>query len=127
MLERTIKESWTSEDVAQLKKILGRLSQSAKPFYEQCELWVTQSEKERAEARERGEAEPENAPKVPFGLSDYGDKFEFDKALETLREDELYSRVTCKICSDFPIEPLITTVRSFSALGLFWLIILMLE
>jgi hypothetical protein len=58
MLERTIKESWTLEDVSELKARLSRSGgggdgMSRKPFYEQCKVWVEQSEKEREEKRER--------------------------------------------------------------------------
>jgi hypothetical protein len=63
MLERTIKESWTLEDVSELKAKLSRLNgggdaMSRKPFYEQCKVWVEQSEKEREEKRERFVAYP---------------------------------------------------------------------
>jgi hypothetical protein len=57
MLERTIKESWTLEDISELKAKLARLGggdlMSRKPFYEQCKVWVEQSDKEREEKRER--------------------------------------------------------------------------
>lgn len=62
MLERTIKESWTLEDVAELKSRLARLRRGEglkKPFYEQCQIWVQDAEKKRQEKRreaeERGE------------------------------------------------------------------------
>ncbi len=38
MLERTIKETWTMEDVQELRIQLQKISSNAKPFYEQCEL-----------------------------------------------------------------------------------------
>lgn len=36
MLERTIKESWTLEDVNELQQKLARLKGDTRPFYEQC-------------------------------------------------------------------------------------------
>ena len=110
MLERTIKESWTAEDVAELNSKLTRLSANAKPFYEQCKVWVEESEAEREAARARGESVAEPGEVMPFGRSDFGRSFELDKALTTLSEKELYSRVTCSICSDVPIQPTQTSV-----------------
>ncbi|PQE14945.1 dna repair rad5 protein [Rutstroemia sp. NJR-2017a WRK4] len=107
MLERTIKESWTSEDVDQLNRQLSRVSASAKPFYEQCKVWVAQSEEERRIARENGQEDTDTTK--PFGISEFGSKFQFDKALDTLNHEELYSRITCNICSDVPTSPLITS------------------
>lgn len=107
MLERTMKESWTTEDVEALRKELAKYSNSNVPFYEQCKLWVSQSEEERAEARARGE---EGAEAIPFGLSKFGESFQFDKALDSLNDEELYNRITCHICSDVPNQPIITSV-----------------
>jgi hypothetical protein len=108
MLERTIKESWTLEDVDQLSRQLSRFSSSAKPFYQQCKIWVAQSEAERKIARENGQGDSEKTK--PFGISEFGSKFQFDKALDTLNHEELYSRITCNICSDVPANPVITSV-----------------
>ncbi|RAL65691.1 hypothetical protein DID88_005359 [Monilinia fructigena] len=55
MLERTMKESWTTEDVELLRGELKRQGVSRIPFYEQCKLWVAQSEEGRAAAKARGE------------------------------------------------------------------------
>ena len=56
MLERTIKEAWTLEDVNELKDKFEKLgARGVKPFYEQTKVWVQESEQVRAEARERGE------------------------------------------------------------------------
>jgi hypothetical protein len=73
MLERTIKESWTLEDVCELKAKLSRLSgggdtMSRKPFYEQCKVWVEQSEKEREEKRERYVTYPSRSHSQFFDL-----------------------------------------------------------
>jgi hypothetical protein len=109
MLERTIKESWTLEDVAELKSRLARINaQPNKPFYEQCKLWVEQSEERRAAARERGEEED---VMIPFGQGNFGHKFSMDKALKTLNEKALFERVTCSACSDVPDNAVKTDVR----------------
>ncbi|TGO88669.1 hypothetical protein BPOR_0148g00020 [Botrytis porri] len=105
MLERTMRESWTTEDVERLRKELGKFKDSNVAFYEQCKLWVTESEEERAEAIARGE---KGAEAIPFGLSKFGESFKFDSALDSLNEAELYTRITCHLCSDVPNEPVIT-------------------
>ncbi|KAI9051714.1 hypothetical protein LZ554_004754 [Drepanopeziza brunnea f. sp. 'monogermtubi'] len=104
MLERTIKESWTTEDLHELQSGLGKLKNNARPFYEQCKVWVEQSEARRNERRDRGEDVPDDEM-LPFGRSDYGREFNMEKVLKTLNEQELYGRVTCSICSDLPIDP----------------------
>jgi len=116
MLERTIRESWTSEDVHELQTRLKQRKKDQTPFYDQCKIWVCQSEEERKkaqEAKERGEAVPESLETMQFGRSDYGHKFRMDKALVTLGEKELYSRVVCCLCSDIPSVPTATDVRLF--------------
>ncbi|PBP21187.1 hypothetical protein BUE80_DR007992 [Diplocarpon rosae] len=109
MLEHTIKESWTLEDLQELTLRLRKLKDApnSRPFYEQCKLWVEQSEARRAERRQRGEVVPDEEM-LPFGRSDYGHNFNMEKALKTLDEEELFKRVTCSICSDFPMEPMRT-------------------
>jgi hypothetical protein len=113
MLERTIKESWTLEDVAELKSRLARLkaTSTSKPFYEQCQLWVEQSEKRRKAARERGEEED---VMLPFGQGSFGHAFSMDKALKTLSEKELFQRVVCSTCADIPDKAVKTDVSLFS-------------
>ncbi|KAL2066010.1 hypothetical protein VTL71DRAFT_2081 [Oculimacula yallundae] len=103
MLERTIKESWTMEDVQELKKLLGKFQTNGKPFYEQCKLWVETNEAHRAAARARGENVADDEM-LPFGHSNYGHEFDISRALKTLNETELYERVTCSICADVPIN-----------------------
>jgi hypothetical protein len=109
MLERTIKESWTLEDINELKSRLTRLKSTTtpKPFYEQCKLWVEQSEAKRKEARERGEEEDFM---VPFGQGTFGHAFSMDKALKTLSEKELFKRVVCSSCADVPEKAVKTDV-----------------
>ncbi|TGO11526.1 hypothetical protein BTUL_0107g00100 [Botrytis tulipae] len=108
MLERTMRESWTTEDVERLRKELGKFKDTNVAFYEQCKLWVTESEEERAEAIARGE---KGAEAIPFGLSKFGESFKFDSALDSLNEEELYTRITCHLCSDVPNEPVITDMH----------------
>ncbi len=113
MLERTIKESWTLEDVTELQSRLSRMThETNKPFYHQCKVWVEDAEarrKARAEALERGESVPElgegdgeDIEELPFGQGDFGYRFNMDKAINTLSEKELYNRVVCSKCADFP-------------------------
>jgi hypothetical protein len=112
MLERTIKESWTSSDVNELLVRLKALGKSNQPFYEQCQVWVTDSEEERLAAIERGEEVPDGET-MRYGIGDYGHHFEMTKALKTLSEEDLYSRVTCSLCSDLPRHPMLTDVSFF--------------
>jgi hypothetical protein len=116
MLERTIRESWTSEDVNELRRRLNRLKVvSSLPFYEQCRLWVSQGEEERKasqEARDRGEDVPQTLGAMPFGIGNYGHAFSMDKALRTLNDKNMWERVTCAICSDIPMQPTTTDVIS---------------
>lgn len=89
MLEQTIREAWTLEDVQELKLRLSRInSAELTPFYKQVEVWV-------------GERD-ENSPILPFGKGDFGHAFSMGPALDMLNEEEMMKRVTCGICSDFP-------------------------
>lgn len=117
MLERTIRESWTSSDLKELRTRLKSLGKISIPFYEQCQVWIKQTEEERQAARDRGE-DPneqgvEQGESMRFGAGDYGHSFEMGKALKTLSEEEAYSRVTCSLCSDLPRSPQVTDVSSF--------------
>lgn len=38
MLEKTIRESWTLEDIEELKSKITRLGRNAAPFYKQCKV-----------------------------------------------------------------------------------------
>ncbi|RDL39913.1 uncharacterized protein BP5553_04253 [Venustampulla echinocandica] len=105
MLERTIKESWTSDDVAELKDKLSQLNSSPthRPFYEQTRVWVNEAEASRAKSS-AGEGIPEG--QLSFGRGSYGTNFNMDKALEMLSEKELYASINCGICQDVPQEPM---------------------
>jgi hypothetical protein len=108
MLERTIKEAWTLEDVSELRIKLERLgARGARPFYEQTKVWVQESEEVRAAAAAKGET---IGPLLPFGRGSYGDRFDMDKAINTLDEKELHLRVNCGICSDIPEDSMETDV-----------------
>lgn len=115
MLERTIKESWTSEDLNELRRRFARLHKTNgdTPFYKQCKVWVSHSEADRRNqaAIEKGDKPPEMLEVMPFGRGDYGHRFRIDKALATLKSEALYERVICAICSDFPTQPNVTDVR----------------
>jgi hypothetical protein len=47
---------------------------------------------------------------MPFGISTFGHEFNIDKALKTLSEKDMYSRVTCSLCLDLPRQPMMTDV-----------------
>lgn len=113
MLERTIKESWTLEDVSELRVRLDSISNAnSKPFYEQCKVWVEKSEEERQAARDRGEE------MLPFGRGEYGHVFTMEKALSSLSERQLFDRVVCGHCADVPMDATKTDVSSTSLLFL---------
>ena len=54
---------------------------------------------------------------MQYGIGDYGHHFEMTKALKTLSEEDLYSRVTCSLCSDLPRHPMLTDVSTFIRLS----------
>ncbi|PMD36328.1 hypothetical protein L207DRAFT_435119 [Hyaloscypha variabilis F] len=123
MLERTIKETWTLEDVAELKAKLSRLRRdpnSNRPFYEQCQVWVEDATARREAARraaeERGEeyvegmemGVGEDSEEMPFGQGNFGHRFSMQEALKTLSEKELFKRVLCSACADVPDKPMRT-------------------
>jgi hypothetical protein len=119
MLERTIKESWTLEDVAELKSGLSRLrrdsnSDSNRPFYEHCKVWVEDAELRRKAVESGEESIGEDFEELPFGQGDFGHQFSMKGALKTLSEKELFKRVTCSMCADMPLEPMKTDVSVFS-------------
>jgi hypothetical protein len=113
MLERTIRESWTSSDLKELRARLKALGKHNVPFYEQCNVWIKQTEEERQAAID-GYEDPNTAcgESMPFGAGDYGHSFEMGKVLKTVSEKEAYSRVTCSLCSDLPRSPVVTDVSS---------------
>jgi hypothetical protein len=109
LLESTIKDSWTPEDVQRLKDGLAKLSDDHTPFYDQCAAWVKQSEEERRalkEAKKRGDAIPERVEIMPFGSSDFGHCFAMGNALDSIGEEE----VVCGICGYVPHDPRKTSV-----------------
>ena len=94
MLERTIRDMWSIEDVQALRLRLSRLNDegSSGPFYEQVKVWVGQP------------SISDETTVLPFGQGDFGHSFKFGKALDTLNETEMMERLTCGICSDFPVN-----------------------
>ena len=116
MLERTIRESWTAADVKELRTKLKSVGKMNVPFYEQCQIWIKQTEEERQAARDRGEDPDqigvEKGEAMRFGAGDYGHSFEMGKAIKTLSEKEMYARVTCSRCSDLPRSAVVTDVSS---------------
>ena len=117
MLEKTIKECWTSSDLKELKDRLNMLAKVNVSFYKQCNVWIEQTEEEREAATARGENFEQNGISsgeiMRFGISDFGHSFEMNKALKTLKEEDVYSRITCALCSDIPHSPMLTDVSPF--------------
>ena len=133
MLERTIKESWTLEDVAELNAKIKRLHRdnaSKRPFYEQCQIWVKDAQAKRDAARKAAEEKGEeyiegmemgvgeDDEEMPFGQGTFGHRFSMQEAMKTLSEKELFRRVVCSTCSDVPVNPHKTDVRPLSVLPL---------
>jgi hypothetical protein len=125
MLERTIKESWTLEDVAELKSGLSRLRRDSnsvnRPFYEHCKVWVEDAELRRKAAKSGKESIgemgiSEDFEELPFGQGDFGYQFNMKGALKTLSEKELFKRVICSMCADVPVEAMKTDVSVFRLL-----------
>ena len=109
MLEQTIREYWTAEDLQKLKHAVSRFSNANTPFYKQCESWAAKPRKGRNAAGENGKHASES---MPFGTSDFGHSFKMDKALASLSEEEMFTRIACGICGDLPEEPMKTDVSS---------------
>lgn len=117
MLERTIKEAWTLEDVDELNDKFQKLGvRGVKRFYDQTKVWVEESAQAKAEAMARGENPEEQL--MPFGKGDYAkDKFDMEKAFAGISEAELHLRVNCGFCGDVPEEPMETDVSVSSRMG----------
>lgn len=95
MMERTIKESWTPEDVEQLKERLKALGTRASlPFYERTKQWVTAKNIKK-----------ENRDNSAFGKGSFGSLFSLGKALGALSETQLSAQLQCGICEDVPTIP----------------------
>jgi hypothetical protein len=47
---------------------------------------------------------------MDFGRGNYGYHFDVDKVLSSLSEEQLFERVVCGICRDFPIGAMQTDV-----------------
>ena len=121
MLERTIKEAWTSADLKELKNKLSELKGDSRRFYEQCKVWVDQSVQAQAlfttsgAASTSGEsgllnneivtnilADQDGDMPMRFGSSNFGYEFNMKKAFKSLNEKNLWSREICRLCSDLP-------------------------
>jgi len=127
MLEYTIKEAWTSADLNELKKKFSQLKTNTQPFYEQCKVWVNQSVQARNLIAASGTdpaivengaanndvitnifADQEAGVPMRFGSSTYGHTFDMQKAFKSLNEKDLWSRETCRLCTDVPSRARIT-------------------
>jgi len=100
MIEGTIRECWTLEDLKELKKRLKELDEQRRgPFYEQTQIWLKETEAERDAAVARGEVPMES---IAFGKGTFGRSFKMTHVLATLSEQEMADRMTCGKCSDCP-------------------------
>ena len=49
---------------------------------------------------------------MDFGRGNYGHHFDVDKVLSSLSEEQLFEKVVCGICRDFPIGAMQTDVSN---------------
>ena len=93
LLEKCIKDLFNSEDLIALKKRLRFHKKDKRPIYEQIEQWVSRS----------ATSEPnQSSSKVPFGRSDFGKSFDFEKFLTDVDLQKLYARIVCIVCMGLP-------------------------
>jgi hypothetical protein len=109
MMERTVKECWTLDDVQEARQKLNTIkSKVTKPFYERTKLWVNgRTSTTPEEFEDLFENESGN-----FGRGDMGNSFSMRAALKSLKKPALEKRVHCGICGDFPVAPWTTDVCS---------------
>jgi hypothetical protein len=108
MIERTMRECWTLEDLQELKTRLEDTDRQRRgPFYEQTKIWIrdTEATQNAADAGQSGVFES-----LPFGRGDFGKAFKMGQALATFNEQEMATRMTCGKCADFPKPPVQTDV-----------------
>jgi hypothetical protein len=115
MMERTIKECWTLDDVMEARQRLNRIrSEESKPFYKRAKLWV----EGRSSSSFGGDDSADNMfnnGSGSFGRGQMGHSFSMNTAFKSLKEGPLAKRVQCGICGDFPVAPWTTEVsRSLS-------------
>jgi hypothetical protein len=112
MMEQTIKESWTLDDVREARQKLNAISsKNFRPFYERTRIWV----KERSSSPYDGDEPRENNFRMEperFGRGEMGNSFNMNQALRSLKKDTLEKRVQCGICGDFPVAPWTTDVTT---------------
>ncbi|KAI9815366.1 MAG: hypothetical protein M1832_005505 [Thelocarpon impressellum] len=102
--EQTIKDIFTLEDLRKLEaKLAGHLDK--RPLYERVGGWIQRRAKQR---EEEGSPQVPVPDTVPFGRSNFGSRFEPEKYLNTLNEEEMLARCICHICADVASEPQIT-------------------
>jgi hypothetical protein len=116
MLEQTIKECWTLDDVEELHHRLAQAAvlDQSRLFYEQTKIWVTKSDEQRqAEQALRDQNKEKDVTQVsgvtdeegellPFGRGTYGLDFDMKSAFDTLNMKDMIERVTCGVCYDYP-------------------------
>lgn len=103
LLERTIKDIFSEQDVRTLKDAVSKQSKHALPMYEHIKQWVGQSEAERNEAIAAGR---EPGEKTSFGRNAaFGKSFHMNHYLETLNNEQLRERIICGSCQDVLKDP----------------------
>jgi hypothetical protein len=123
LLESTIRDILTPEDLKSLKNNLWDLSKSKQPLYEQIQQWVQEGSAWRERPRDPDESETQEVQisgGMPFGRSEFGKSFDMNRYLDAIDGPELMENVICKLCGDQPTNAQITNVsvrslRDFTA------------
>jgi hypothetical protein len=121
MMERTIKECWTLDDVMQARRRLNEIkSKESKPFYERAKLWVDGRSSSPFGGDEQGDMFDKTSGS--FGRGDMGLSFSMNTALKSLKDGPLAKRIRCGICGDFPVAPWTTDVSR--VLNSLWILLI---
>ncbi|KAH0536030.1 hypothetical protein FGG08_007079 [Glutinoglossum americanum] len=111
LLQQTIQDIFTLEDVRKLEARLNQAQQAdGRPLYEKVGRWVKERVLERqADGIDANEPQTEEESRArSFGKSDFGTSFSIYKYLNTLDEKEMLTRCVCRICHDVAFDPQIT-------------------
>ncbi|KAL3423956.1 SNF2 superfamily protein [Phlyctema vagabunda] len=104
MLEQTIKECWTAEDLALLRhklKALGKSRAKDDRLYKRCKIWIDAAPADGDDGTETAR----------FGRGKYGYEFKIGKFIKGTvgaSREEFIDRVICSLCADVPRDPQIT-------------------
>lgn len=103
LIESTIREIFTTEDMKKLHDKLRKLAKSKRPIYQRVGVWM-QTQDDTANG-----VGDEPVEKQAFGRGNFGTSFQLNKFLKTLPEKELAARCICHICHNIPEKPMMTT------------------